>query len=205
MELEERLDLQQYARHHGLTAPFRADDLARLDIDICHHESVLSALDDYNDAPQFEPTQPDGREKLDLPRSSAWFLKGVVELKGNGSSGYHGIQSPHKYKALKFELPLLHTDHDVDVGQFLRSTKTQSSLDATRFERIRLDDGADETLHWPSSYSGIARQVEQEASTEKLNIPQTSLTFLASIAELKAAGRVAERAADDDLHYARAS
>ncbi|KAI9770541.1 MAG: hypothetical protein M1840_003131 [Geoglossum simile] len=181
-EEEEQLALLDYARFHGLASDHRAvPPLLSSSIPSPPQDSSLQ-LADPQEAPHLEqlaafPT----REKLFLDREAATLLSTCMwnvthELTREELSVFAGNRQG---KGLRVELPLLRTDHELDMRSFGRQVGTDSLSDNIPLEVI--NEQNDEGISWPLASLDLPRKFNRKLRNEKLEVSKDAILYLQSI------------------------
>ncbi|KAH0569254.1 hypothetical protein GP486_000010 [Trichoglossum hirsutum] len=183
MEEQEMLNLVEYARFHGLTQDHRT--VLPLFSTSSSPRNFLAQLADPEDVPHLElsPTFTT-QEKLSLNRGAAALLSSMwnvgLELPQEEPSI---LYSQRRGKDLKVELPILRTDHELDVRGFMEIFGRQNSPDLSGenipLEEINEEDG--EGLSWPIASFDLLKISEGKLNNEKLEVSRDAVLHLQRI------------------------
>ncbi|KAF2750388.1 hypothetical protein M011DRAFT_456282 [Sporormia fimetaria CBS 119925] len=142
-------------------------------------DDVLEAdLRDSVDCPTLSPGTDLTKERLAVDRDAALFLKTVISLREPPEDGHIWEPPPRRSRALKFELPLLRSDNDIDLQSF-------GSTAMPPFDNIQalpdvVDEENDEGLQWPARTFQDIESINTRISTEKISVTKDVLLFLQS-------------------------
>lgn len=105
----------------------------------------------------------------------------------------------HRVRRLKHELPLLRSDHALDVLRF--ATPIVPDLENKVLPSETVDVEEDEGFEWPSIYHGLPDELAEKSRSEKLEASKDDFLVLQHTMKLQFE-RVEHRAFEvDDLHY----
>ena len=182
MDEEEQLTLLNYARFHGLASDHRAvPPLLSSSIPSPPQDSLLQ-LADPEGVPYLEQLATlSTQEKLFLDREAAALLSTCMwnvehELTREDLSVSAGQK---RAKGLKVELPILRTDHELDMRNFSRQVVPDLSCDNIPFEEV--NEQNDEGVSWPLASLDLARQFNEKLRSEKLEVSRDAILYLQSI------------------------
>ena len=170
-------NLLDYARSHGLASDHRQHD---------HFENIyleLPGTDDEDHAKLFEieaqavdPLQ----ERLVTDKNVAQILATITRPPETSLRFDEDVEpNTNKWQKLKLELPILKTDHEGDLRQFLRPHNPSLGLEHLPLEG--LDEELDEGLGWPSYCLKLGEQIEHQCWTDKLVISKDAIGVLADV------------------------
>lgn len=117
-------------------------------------------------------------ERLAVDAGSASLLSSIAELQTIAPSRdneYDGICT-HRVSRMKHDLPLLLSDHELDLLRFARRIVPNLQNEFLPLEII--DEEADEGLTWPSKYYQLPELYDKKSKSEKLEIASDGLRFL---------------------------
>lgn len=77
---------------------------------------------------------------------------------------------------MKLELPLLTSDHDIDMQRFARVMVPDLANEHLPLES--LDEEADEGLSWPSTYAALPDLYSRQSSNEKLEVSPVLMSYM---------------------------
>ena len=86
-----------------------------------------------------------------------------------------------RVRRLKHTLPLLHSDHECDLREFLRPYQPDLQDEFLPFEIF--DEEADKGLKWPSMCFELPNEIWKKLTTEKLEIPAEALQYFSHVVE----------------------
>ena len=164
----------EYARFHGLVQDHRQPDpmqaLASLRPQFFEETIDLSRLD-LEDIKIPE-------ERLAVDTEVASLLSSVLSLAKEVPSYSDedvGIYV-HRAKKLKQELPLLSSDHELDLLNFV--PRIVPNLEDEFLPLENLDEEADEGLTWPSKYYELPEIYDRKSRSEKFEISSDAMLAL---------------------------
>ncbi|KAK7543311.1 hypothetical protein IWX49DRAFT_631663 [Phyllosticta citricarpa] len=82
----------------------------------------------------------------------------------------------HRVRGLKVDLPILHSDNEVDMKRFMR--KKEKLLSSLNFPLEDVDDENDEGLTWPVKFQERLEQIHKRIELEKLQMARADLVYL---------------------------
>ena len=168
--------LREYARFYGLTRdhldPHPLKVIPGL-IDLWQDLGDLSSLFDIDTNDLSLPT-----ERIAIGIEAASFLAAATSLQSKQTPRFDEDASirTHHVRDLKFELPLLRTDHELDVLRFKQ--RAQPDLDHEFLPIETVDVETDEGLAWPSRFSSLPNDYWNRALSEKVTISSDMLLYL---------------------------
>ena len=166
-----------YARSHGLASDHRQHDhFYGIDLE-------LPGTDDEDHPELFEieaqavdPLQ----ERLIVDKNVAQILASITRPAETSLRFDEDVEpNTNKWQKLKLELPVLKTDHEADLRQFLQPHNP--SLGQEHLPLEGLDEELDEGLRWPSHCLKLGEQIEHQCWTEKLVISEDVIGVLADV------------------------
>ncbi|KAH9881973.1 hypothetical protein J1614_001144 [Plenodomus biglobosus] len=165
-----------YARYYGLCVDYASDDSNfrdfiapsddELDRDIWHLSKPISA----------DKITELTKERLAVNRDAALLLKAVHLLQAAPAAGPSTIDRRKWMLSLRQEVPVLSTDHELDVLRF--GKVTTPDLGNLRIPSEVTDQEKDEGFEWPSRYFAYPAQCEEQVRGEKLGVTKEALQFL---------------------------
>lgn len=177
-EIEES-SLLDYARFHGL-----AIDHTLEDDDIFQYRrpssiELLSDLGDPEDAPAGGlPKDFTIAEKLSLDVDARSFLASVILLQNSTSENLLSRLDIRSRKHSKIDLPLLRTDHELDVTLFKRHRVEEDFW--SDLQAMEVDEENDEGLSWPVQYDNLPAFYSNQCEGEKLEASKECMLWLQS-------------------------
>ena len=79
---------------------------------------------------------------------------------------------------MKLELPLLTSDHEIDMQRFVRVMIPDLANEHLPLES--LNEEADEGLSWPSRYTALPDIYSRKSTDEKLDVSPVVLSYMAN-------------------------
>ena len=176
MSQEPEPSIIDYARFHGLACDhLQVSPLQELGLT----ENLGSSLDDPPDLVHIDPTDfklP--QERLTLDADAASLLQSISELQKQPpvlTEEDLGINR-HRVQRMKLELPLLRSDHEVDVIEFKSPIVPNLEDEFLPLESVNIEE--DEGLEWPSHYYALPDDLTKKAKSEKMEASKDDLLFL---------------------------
>lgn len=169
----------EYARFHGLSRDYLADNSA-----LIHIQALQTRLpDDIGDdsLPQFDfGVEPRLDERLSLSKDAARLLQSVAheDTQDTIDNLVLPMLSSSDVKRAKVELPLLRTDHETDCKKFAQWNGFEIKLEDVRFPLEVVDDEKNEGIKFPSAYWKLGDGIMEELKKEKLAVSRDTLVFL---------------------------
>ena len=177
-------DVLQYARWRGLCKDYLTEQPPLRDIEPPTEEAIEADLDldglahlsltnyeDYNSKLT--------KERLAVSKEAALLLRAVHELQQQPDPLQDpSLQLHRRSKLLKVEVPILRTDHELDVQAFGNISIPDFSKQKIPLENV--DNEKDEGLEFPSSYDQYPVKVNRDLESEKISIPREGLLFLSN-------------------------
>ncbi|KAL5118106.1 hypothetical protein ACEQ8H_003941 [Pleosporales sp. CAS-2024a] len=166
-----------YARHYGLCTPYDGDPI--------DYDSSLPALSmDTLDQDLWDPLHTSAmnavqaltKERLLVSRDAALLLRAVHDLQHKPSTDELSIPRLSRIQDLRQELPILHTDDELDSLQF--GTTTVPNLAELNIPDEVIDPGRDEGFSWPTKYQSLPEQCDNQFKAEKLAVSREALLYL---------------------------
>ena len=200
MSQEAEPSLIEYARFHGLSKDY-----------LEHHPlegiapplDFLSQLEDSPDLVHIEPGDfklP--KERLTVDAGAASLLAEVAALaKPVIRSDEDDGLNLHRFRNLKLELPLLRTDHELDMLRFAPQVVPDLEHEFLPYETV--DEEADEGLTWPSRCHELPSLYWKKVESEKLQVSRDALQFLQQSLQYHLEGGNHEAFEVDDIPYER--
>ena len=173
------LSLQEYACLHGLTK----DHLRPHPLDVLPGtDDVWQLLEDSPDLLHIDGEKGSVlTERFTVEPETASFLASLVPERNEQNSKFDGDDSTkiRRFRDLKIELPLLRTDHSLDILSFQRQAQTDLYNEFLPLET--LDEEDDEGLTWPSQPAQLSNETWKKATSEKFAIPCEILQYLQGV------------------------
>ena len=166
----------EYARFYGLTYDHLQDSpLQGLSLP----ENSASLLDDPPELVHIELTDVKvAEERLTLDAGAASFLSFITEsinrppTPSDEDLGIHR----HRIRRMKLELPLLRTDHEIDVIRF--ASPIVPDLENEFLPTETVDTEEDEGLEWPSSFRALPDKFSNILKSEKIGASKDDFLYL---------------------------
>ena len=176
MSQDEEPSIIEYARFHNLIS----DHLAVDPLAAFSGNENLEVLEDDSDLP--DPLGGSGSlppERLTINREAFAFLSNVCKEPPMPPSFVIGDSSRSRYYQLrdaKVEMPLLSTDHDLDMQDFHR--RHLPDLSNINLPFVETDDEQDEGINFPATSHGLASNFANKIGSEKLSVSKEALEYL---------------------------
>ena len=193
----------RYARYYGLHEYQREENLINIVAQILPTQDIQASAVDFEGAPVPDVSKISYcNEKLELPKGSALFLQDVLASVAEPAQG-HSLDGHKRYKHLRLELPMLRTDHELDVVDFMNDRHIYCCLEDVPKQKYNVDEEADEGLTWPKRYQNLSKILNQQLRSERLEISSKSLGLLASVMDSSNGQSNGDVALDEDIKYRR--
>lgn len=115
-------------------------------------------------------------EKLVLGKDGIQLLSSLTNIP-EYHPNFDGVDlDPHRVRDMKVELPILRSDHDLDMQDFARTVVPDLANEHLPLES--LDEEADEGLSWPSRYSALPEMYSRKSTAEKLEVSPDLLDYM---------------------------
>lgn len=174
---EEEPSILEYARFYELTTDYR-DPHPLLTI-----TQSLSMLEEPTEPDLFEISAEIARpfpERLNCEKGAIALLLSIQDSKSSPLSFRElAVPQTHRVRDLKIELPLLRSDHELDVQQFVGRNVPNLANDHLPLEKV--DDERDEGLSWPSSYIDYQINATARSVTEKIDVSKDVVLYIRDI------------------------
>jgi hypothetical protein len=162
----------EYARYHGLCQDYFSfkpgSSLSNLPL-------PESAEDDLGLTANNAPTS--ASEKLTIDEATVAILKSAICHVPDGAIN---IQEPTgRHRLDKLELPLLKSDHEMDLNRFIRQPRPDLSSLVLPFEPV--DQESNEGFDWHPSMLELPKDEENKIWKERLQIPKETLIYIKEI------------------------
>lgn len=147
---------------HGLTAP--DDTLAFLE-----DPPGAFRIEDLSASPPLE--------RLVVGNGAAILLSSIKKPPKSEARFDEDVKiDSHRIRDIKLELPLLRTDHELDVRDFARQIVPDLENEFLPLEKV--DEENDEGLTWPSKYHDLPDEFARRSQKEKLDTSKDALCYL---------------------------
>ena len=188
-----------YARFHGLACDHRQLSPLR---ELTVPENIGSFL---NDPPELVHIDLSNvkipEERLAIDAGAASLLSSITESAKHSPS--HSDQdlgiNRHRVRGMKHELPLLRSDHELDVLRFAAPIVPDLKNEFLPFETVDIEE--DEALEWPSSYHALPGEATKKSESEKIEVSEDDLLFLQHTLKSQFESTEHEAFEVDDLPY----
>lgn len=173
---DEDFDAVDYARSHGLCVDYTSDEIGIDNIGVPSDDTFRQDLN----CPSNETISNDIsillKERLTVSKDAAFLLGDVLSVPDAPIFDLSTVQRPKRTTDLKQELPILHTDDEVDLLEF-------GSADLLDLKDLRIpsevtNEDNDEGLSWPAKYFTYPTMIEKEMKSERLVVPKEALIYL---------------------------
>ncbi len=175
MSEEVEPSILDYARFYGISL----DHLKRNPLQHCSApENILALLEDPPNVFQIDSTSGALQlERLSVGTEAAVLLSSIKELGQQSRRFDEDVDlDVHRFQKIKQELPILLTDHELDLQSFAH--QVVPDLENEHLPLEKLDKEADEGLEWPSIYHKLPGKFFSEATAERLDIPRDGFLYL---------------------------
>ena len=163
-----------YARFYGLISdhlePHPLQGIAARDT---FHSLELD--DDDGLSPPNFPAYGLPQERLTVDAGAAALLSSIAALAEVPPARVDVIDT-HRIRNLKLELPLLRSDHEVDMLNF--GPQIVPDLEHEFLPLEPVNEEADEGLTWPPTYYQLPGKYANESASEKLHVSSNALAYL---------------------------
>ena len=175
----EDFDIVEYARFYGLCKDSTKGNALQ---DIKSHSALLQSISELEDplcAKSVEELEEAGlKERINVDRDAVAWLQWISLLQQLPPfDGFNQLKQDSPLR-LKLELPLLKTNHELDMRDFC--SLPASALSQINFSLEELDDETGESLTWPSSVENLPAQYDAQLKAEKVTITREVLLHLQS-------------------------
>lgn len=190
-----------YARFHGLVRDhLEPDPLQALTLP----ENLGSLLDD---PPELFHIHLAGikvpAERLAVDAGTASFLSSIAESVKHSPS--HSDQDlgiyMHRVRRMKKELPLLRSDHDIDVLRFASPIVPHLEDEFLPLETLDVEE--DEAVEWPSSYYALPEEYAKNSRSEKIEASKEAFLYLQQTLKYRLEAGEHGEFVTDDIPYKR--
>ena len=114
------------------------------------------------------------KERWAIDADAASLLSSIPE------SAKHEIEDlgidRHRVRRLKIELPLLRSDHEIDLLRFVSPIVPNLENEFLPFETLDVEE--DEGVEWPSSYYALPDDFTKKSRSEKIETSKDDLLYL---------------------------
>ncbi|KAI4119431.1 MAG: hypothetical protein LQ345_000677 [Seirophora villosa] len=123
-------------------------------------------------------------DRLQAVKESSAFLAATDPKQYEGCD-FEGFDPLPRFRRPnhKLELPLLRTDHEVDMLEFVRRTDPNLAEEFFPFEKVK--DELDEGLGWPSKCHAWPEMFFQRVQNERIEVPKGVLEYMRSVLDIR--------------------
>ena len=117
-------------------------------------------------------------ERLLLGKDEVLLLSSITSTPEHCLS-FEGVDlDPRRVQEMKLELPLLMSDHEIDMQSFVRVMVSDLANEHLPLES--LDEEADEGLSWPSKCTALTDIYSRKSTDERLDVSPVVLSHMAN-------------------------
>ncbi|KAF2239876.1 hypothetical protein EV356DRAFT_571965 [Viridothelium virens] len=178
----DEFNIVEYARFYGL-----CQDFTKLNALEIIRPPLLSDNDNFDEV--FDPIHGASvrrleeaglQERLNISQEAAAQLRWMSSLKAEDPP-IHDLQQfePIRLVRLQVEVPLLRTDHDLDMRTF-RALQLDDQQSRHDFLFEELVEEADQGLTWPSTCNELPAQYDVQLKAEKISVRRDVLLYMQS-------------------------
>ncbi|KAI4172079.1 MAG: hypothetical protein LQ343_003826 [Gyalolechia ehrenbergii] len=173
--------LFEYARHYGLSVNHL--EINPLEV-LPPPDDSLSQLDEDSLWLQIKERAASPKPERLTAVKEASALLAVINAKQYENCQFQDADPSklHRIRDLKHELPLLRSDHDVDMLNFVH--RIDPNLEDEFFPLEKVDDEQDEGFGWPSSYHDLPELFFYKVQNEKLEMSKDVLVYIRSVLDV---------------------
>lgn len=178
MSEEVEPSILEYARFYGIALDhLKGNPLHELPAP----ENILALLEDPPNVFQIDGTSGALQlERLAVGTETAVLLSSIQELGQQRRRFDEDVDlDVHRFQKIKQELPILLTDHELDLQSF--APRVVPDLENEHLPLETLDEEADEGLEWPSMYYELPHKFFSEAKAERLDTSKEGLLYLQEV------------------------
>ncbi|KAF2734976.1 hypothetical protein EJ04DRAFT_601906 [Polyplosphaeria fusca] len=173
---EEEPSVVEYLRFHGLTSDYLQEPFPLRDCNPPTNSMFEADLNELADCLYSCQVLPSTKERLTVCKEAAFLLKSVDDFQQELGSVWSTVKGWKRRQEIGMELPILQTDHELDVLHF--GTLTQPDFRDLKVPLESLDTEKGEGLEWPTAYHVFSMTLDQQAKSEKIAVGVDSLHFL---------------------------
>ena len=174
MSQEEEPSIIDYARFYGLIS----DHLEPHPLQGTAARDTFQSLeldDDDGLSPSNLPVYGLPQERLTVDAGAAAVLSSIVAL-AEVPPARDDVIDTHRIRNLKLELPLLRSDHEVDMFNF--GPQIVPDLEHEFLPLETVNEEADEGLTWPPTCYQFPEEFANKSTSEKLHVSSNALAYL---------------------------
>ena len=175
MSQEEEPSILDYARFYGLISDhLEPHPLRRIATRDTLHS--LELADDDGLSPLNFPACGLPQERLTVDAGAAVMLSSIAALAKVPPGHDDRVIDTHRIRNLKLELPLLRSDHEIDMLSF--GPQLLPDLEHEFLPLEAVNEEADEGLTWPSICYQLPGKFANNSTSEKLCVSSNALAYL---------------------------
>jgi hypothetical protein len=181
MELDLDLDLQEpsileWARAQGICVNYKTELLHTGKLQAPSNDDYDQHLHDPSDTTIANAVSALTKERLTVNTDTALLLKAAQSLQEETVADLPAIDSWKRIRDLKHELPVLRSDHELDLLNF-------GNIAVPDFKDLQIPSETvaqenDEGFQWPTQYLTFPAQCDEQVKAEKLAISREVLVYL---------------------------
>lgn len=189
-------DTLEYARLHGLCKDYMMDYPLASDVIPPVPEDLYHDMEDPSGEAELHAFQAEVyaslNERLNVDKETAAFLCSIIAEGKRFEEGPIPVElETARRKWPKLDLPVLATDHDVEMLALRR--RSEARLSSKGLEPFQLDPEKDDGMVFPQAEIERKRLLDHELSREKFDISKETMEFLLELREFSK---------DDQVNYA---
>ena len=203
MSQEGEPSIIEYARFYGLSRDYLQNRPFQ------DHEAPQDILSGFDDNPDLFQIREDcakvPEERLAIDAGAASLLASIASA-GKEPPGWDDEDSlidTHRVRRMKHELPLLRTDHELDVLHFAPRIVPDLGNEFLPLETVDVE--ADESFDFPKGFFDGPAEYARKLEAEKLEVSRDALVTLHKIINLHLHRGKGEDSEDDELPDVRVS
>ena len=185
MSEEDEYTMLEYARFYGIALDhLEWNHLQELSIPC----DISAQLEDPRDVFRISDTSGSlPLERLSVGTEAAGLLSSITNI-GKRSRRFDEDAGfdVHRFQKIKQELPILLTDHELDLRNF--APQVVPDLENEHLPLEKLDEDADEGIGWPSIYQELPDKFFKDAEAERLALPKQGLLYLQEVLRNQSSG-----------------
>ena len=199
----EEVSIIDYARYHGLSYDPAHDDNDEFELNLV--SAASSSLDNYDHDENaiFSLDKDWLDEKLTLDTDARNVLASIVQSQ-QFLETYHVDLDVRRTKYYRLEEPMLLTDPQLDIKQYLEAriaAQSEVVMDCNELSHLLTEERDDEGLGWSEKYENLPTQFWREIEDEKIQAPKESLIFLHQVCQPHNTQQDIYDAMDSELNY----
>jgi len=196
--LDEELSPLEYTRRHGLCKPYNSERPA---LDGLHAPSDDTFYQDLWDPSHTRITNDLSglmKERLSVTKDTAVLLRAIQDLR-EAPSDPVTLDGRRWILSLKQELPVLRTDHELDVLTF--GSTAVPDLNNLAIPSEVVDEENDEGLEWPAKYFTYPAKCSDRIKAEKIAVSRDVLLYLSDATQDAYSAEDAKNIIVESLQY----